>query len=412
MQFLVPLAGRPTGHSFCRPTGHSFCRPVDHSTRAGNVVVLVAVALPMLLTIGAVLINVNWCISARTEMQSAADHASRSALLRYADTADVADEPKRVASAVGYGKSIFDQTMIGGQTRSINPSAVQLGRAVVGDAGKVFTAGATPYNSARTRAVSGDSVESLGLLLSNFVGGGSFQPEVDAVVKIKRTDIVLVTDLSRSMLFVTGGHDRLPPGGDFYGPPVSGARWFDMVSETEIFLSKIARNNGMARIGLSSVGGGMDGTTEPLFANTPARRDFPIGTLASSSAFISHLRYCQGGPLGLGTNLSAGIQAAIYQFDASDDPEADRVVILLSDGEQWFGDKTASLEPVKDSAARAASAGVTIHCIYYAGPPTGDKDLKTIARVTGGEFFSAIDAAALRNSLDRLTRLLALEFVQ
>lgn len=85
-----------------------------------------------------------------------------------------------------------------------------------------------------------------------------------------------------------------------------------------------------------------------------------------------------------------------------------RVVILLTDGENNMG----NIEPVK-AGELAATLGIKVYTILagtgqaqgFVRLPVNDRDLKEIARLTGGEFFHATDAAALQRIYEQIDKL-------
>jgi Ca-activated chloride channel family protein len=117
-----------------------------------------------------------------------------------------------------------------------------------------------------------------------------------------------------------------------------------------------------------------------------------------------------------GRETAIGDAIALAVKRLKDQPQEDRVLILLTDGANTAG----NIAP-KDAARLAAEAGVRIYTIGIGGGPTGvqtpfgmlmqqgsDLDpamLKAIAKTTGGRYFQATDTAALKHVYRELDRL-------
>ncbi len=376
--------------------------------------VMMAIMMGLLLLFVGIVIDTNWSAIGLTELQVASDHAARASLIHYATNVDEPDRDRRLDDAAIMGKAVFEANTVGGKSRPVSVEVIDFGRAFTdGDGNPVFNVGARPYNSARAQVSLETDSTSISSFFGNLHGVEEFSPATTAVASIERVDVVLALDVSRSMNFVVGGHDTFPPGGTLVSAPVAGARWFDMLDESKIFLEKFARNNAMARIGLVTFGGGLPSAVEPGFANTKSRQEFPLGPTRDTQKFNDLLQRYSGGPLGLGTSLSDAVYDAIANFEGPlGDPEANRVMVLLSDGQQWFADQIDTLDTPETAALVARDKGIKIHCIYYSGPPTGGDDLYNLASLTGGEFFNAANGAELNAAMDRITKLLPIKLVQ
>jgi len=104
------------------------------------------------------------------------------------------------------------------------------------------------------------------------------------------------------------------------------------------------------------------------------------------------------------TMMGDAIGLAVRLFDASD--KDNKVAILLTDGND-----SGSQMPVTQAARIAAERGITLYSIAIGDPTTVGEDaldtgiLETIAELTGGRFFLALDRAeldAIYAELDKL----------
>ena len=375
--------------------------------------ILMAVSMAMLLVFVALIIDTNWMASGYTDLQMTADHSARSALLHYASEDTTASDSDRLEAAVARGQQVFHANSIGGEHKTVGSDTIEFGRAVMQPDGKrQFTPDVEPYNSVRMKVDLANDSSGIGLLLGSMFKADNFEPRVESVVTAQRMDLVVALDVSRSMTYVTGGYNSYPPGGSLNDPPVAGARWFEMVDEAHNFLTKIATHNGLSRIGMVTFGGGLPPVNAPLFPNTKARQEYSLGNQAQTSQFITLLNYYATGTLGSGTSLADAVYASVKTFEDQPDPTAERVVILLSDGEQWFGSQASELDSPATAAQYALDHNVRIHTIYYSGPPTGEADLKSISQTTGGLFFDAANGTQLRTALTDLTKTLELQLLE
>lgn len=115
-----------------------------------------------------------------------------------------------------------------------------------------------------------------------------------------------------------------------------------------------------------------------------------------------------------GTDISTAILTGTYLL--KDDPHEARVMVLLTDG----GHNTEGLAPAR-AAATAADNGIRIYAISVGEPPELDlspladpeaediREMETVltraARLSGGRYYQAVDAAALDSVYAEIDRL-------
>ncbi|MFC4245914.1 VWA domain-containing protein [Natribaculum luteum] len=101
-----------------------------------------------------------------------------------------------------------------------------------------------------------------------------------------------------------------------------------------------------------------------------------------------------------GTDMSAGMELALDEYDDGDDPDRDRTMILLSDGENdcgWFCDSDELDEQTMDLAQNDANdKNVTIYTVGL-GDHVDEDLLEDVADATGGEYHHADNAEELED---------------
>ena len=88
------------------------------------------------------------------------------------------------------------------------------------------------------------------------------------------------------------------------------------------------------------------------------------------------------------TNLAAGINAALTEFERNGRPDSSRVIMLFTDG-------MSSKNKAYDAAVEATRNGVTIQTLMLGKSSKGTKILDTIAWATGGSFLPVSDPSEL-----------------
>lgn len=142
----------------------------------------------------------------------------------------------------------------------------------------------------------------------------------------------------------------------------------------------------------------------------PGRDRVALITFASEAYLVAPLTFDHDGVIGMldevtiglpgrRTDLGQAIGLAIRTI--GDEPAAERILLILSDGETNAGDI-----PVLDAAAMAREKGLAIHAVgFTATEPGGEPPpLQRVASAVGGSYFLATsdaDVEALRAALAR-----------
>ncbi|MEZ5592184.1 MAG: VWA domain-containing protein [Gammaproteobacteria bacterium] len=195
------------------------------------------------------------------------------------------------------------------------------------------------------------------------------------VQEIAARDLLLIVDLSGSM-----------EAQDF--SDAEGAKVTRLQAVKQVLDEFISRRQG-DRLGLAVFG-------DAAFPQTPFTEDH-----ATVRTLLDELQPRMAGPK---TMMGDAIGLAVRLFDASD--KDNKVAILLTDGND-----SGSQMPVTQAARIAAERGITLYSIAIGDPTTVGEDaldtgiLETIAELTGGRFFLALDRAeldAIYAELDKL----------
>ncbi len=133
-----------------------------------------------------------------------------------------------------------------------------------------------------------------------------------------------------------------------------------------------------------------------------------VTTLEASSRFfrgLDRINY-----RGLYTNTPAAVERAIYELKANSRPDADKVIILLTDGIVDTGDKSSDLEKEKwlkeDLTRESKKAEIRIFGIAF----TDKADfllIQTLASRTGGEYFRSYTVEDIPGVLDKINAILS-----
>jgi Flp pilus assembly protein TadG len=355
--------------------------------RCGAIILLMTVLLPVLLIIAGFAINLAYMELARTEMQIASDAGTRAACRTFARTDSEAQAVKAAQDVVAanpvMGKSIKvkkTDLVFGASVRS-SPSSRY-----------VFSAGTTPYNSARLTLDAGGS----GGLLNPIRMAGSatkFNPVQIAAATQAELDVSLVVDRSGSMAYasneVTDPPPTVPPAtapsGWFFGNPVPPkSRWLDAVDAVDAFLAILKKSQALENVGLTTY------STEAKIdvQLTQNYKDISDALNVYSSAFQSG-----------GTNIGDGIGFGVNNILTSPNSRtwATRVMIVLTDGiHNWGPDPTTMTQYAVDSST-------IVYTVTFSDEADKAK-LKSVADACGGIHYHATDLKTLKDAFEEIAR--------
>jgi len=383
--------------------------------------VLVAVSLVLLLVAAAFSVDVAYMHLVRKELHIATDAAAKAAVTGLSLGGSAADAK---AQAVAYAA----KNTVGGAPLTISTNDVKIGGVTYVSNGRwTFTEGATPTTAASVTAnMTANSVTgAVKLFFGKVLGRETFSPKMSSTAAFVRNKVCLCFDRSRSMTFDTSGTDEKWPmsaSGWPVGvpstlstenkqkyPPCNLSRWYYLAAAANIFLDVLEDTTTETPVAL--VTWGSSTSTSPYYFQknlTYATRSFPTTTTDSTfvydytnvrSAISNRTKYTMFG----GTDMNAGLQAAVNLFNSTEDGLPwNKIIILFSDG-QW----NVGSNPVTNAAVNAAAANIVVHTVGMLNTGvTGTQALQSIATQTGGRYFYAPDGASLQETFEQLAKTL------
>ena len=366
--------------------------------------VLGAFSMVILLAFAAFLIDIAWMSVIQTEAQVASDIAARGALTAFINDNSKDSFAAREARAQQIGKTIFESHKIGRAPIEIDAAEVDFG--VLNRNNNNFRTDARWANSVR---INMDQVKPGGfpLFLAPIVfGTDSFNAPARSTTSFRPIDVVLCLDISRSMSRPPGSLTPLP-GGGFNDPPVPGSRWLALVDSVELFLSRAQTQIPSLRVSLVTFGGGKFQAVKTPWDDTSSRVETDLEFIgAARNTIDDRMTFITMNTLALLTPIKEGITDATSVLTTQSDENANRVMILLSDGAATSGSPTAAAEA-------AGAEGITIHTIYFASATeAGAAPLETVAMKTGGRSLDADDPLALDDAFNQVLALLSVSLVE
>jgi Ca-activated chloride channel homolog len=356
---------------------HSSFRP--GSQRAGGMLVLIAVCLPLFVIMAAFAIDVAWMQLTRTELRTATDAASRAGAKRLS-----LDQTKGAARKGA--KEAAGRNLVAGQPLKLKNRDIELGLSeqTVEDNRFTFTAGGGQPNAVRVTGKRTENSASgpVALFLGKVMGVPQFEPQHVATSTHLDRDICLVVDRSGSMMESVNGGSL--PGGSCAVPDPVRSKWGALNTAVAGFLDELEQTDQREQCGLvsySSAGSGCGVTFTTSDINAPLR--FNYNKIRKEMEDLSS-RAVQGM-----TAISAGIDNGVAVLTSDGvRPFAVKTMVLMTDGLHNTG-----REPIL-AAREAADEGITIHTVTF-GNKADFRRMQAVAEATGGQHFHAPDAAAL-----------------
>ena len=268
----------------------------------------------------------------------------------------------------------------------ITSSNVIFGSVTYASSGKwTFSQGGTPSTAVKVFAKA-----SVPLFFGSILGVPTFATSCTSTSAFVRNKICLVIDRSASMAFdMTGTDWSYPPGGSYYTAPVAGSRWSYLSQATSSFLSILATAPVQNQVGMVTFSDAA--TTDCAFSTNFA----PVNTAVKNYG---------KSPIYGGTNLSAGLQAAINLFNSSNDGTPwNYIIIIESDGDWNEGNDPTTMVPTM------TSMGIQIDTV---GLLVVDATMQALAADTNGTFCYAANAAALTAAFQALANTIPVILIQ
>ncbi|MEZ6123619.1 MAG: VWA domain-containing protein [Planctomycetaceae bacterium] len=388
-----------------------------NSQRRGAAAVLVVAMLFVFLVSAALTVDVAYMQLIRTDLRIATDAAAQAAAETLARTEDA-------SLALAAAKEYAALNQVAGAPLQIADSDVTFGRIVEGTDGKwQFQAGATPPNSVRVAARLADdaATHAVPLFFAPALGQDNFTTQQSAVAAQQDVEVCLALDRSGSMLFDMSGVDYSYPTGNpklssftawgpvwqnhLSAPHPTKSRWAVLAGAVDLFLSEAGNYRQPPRISLVTWGSDYTMPISPYTKYSAATIDskLPSKTNASWSTETTSVKgsvsTLGSKPMMGGTNMSAGLDAAVAQVTGTQSSSyANKIIILLTDG-VWNEGRDPLL-----AAQDARAKNITVHTVSMLS--TDQSTMRQIAEITGGRSYVANDTDQLRQAFYELARTL------
>lgn len=387
------------------------------ASRAGVSAILIVAMLFVFVVSAALTVDISYMQLVRTELRAATDAAAKAGAEALARTED---QTEAIRAAQTYAKL----NKVGGQPFKIRKSDVKFGRVVANGAGRYqFSENATPSNAVSIVGKVGDGARTsaIPLFFAKSLGHKDFTTSHSATASQQDVEVCLTLDRSGSMLFDLTGVDWSYPRNNprlsswwrwgtlwrnnLSPPNPNGSRWAVLQSAVDVFLQEAGNNDQPPRVGLVSWGADYTMPIAPRTVFKSATVNFALPNKNSSNWKNNALKIEKAidnlsvKPMMGGTNMSAGIDAAVAELTKSQASTlANKIIILLSDG-VW----NSGRDPI-DAARDARDAGIVVHSVSLLS--RDQATLKDVARITGGKFFATTDEKELRAAFVELARTL------
>lgn len=346
--------------------------------RAGGMLVLIAICLPLFLIMAAFAIDVAWMQLTRTELRTATDAASRAGAKRLS-----LDQSEAAARAAA--KDAASRNRVAGTQFLLTDREIEVGSGSQAphDGRFTFSPGGTQLNAVRVtgKRTADSAAGPVALFLGRVMGVPQFQPQHVATSTQLDRDLCLVVDRSGSMMDSVNGGSL---GNACKKPNMKKSKWGALYTAVEGFLDELEgtlQNEQCALVSYSSAGSGCGYTFTTSDINAPLEFDYkPIR---------DEMDVLSSKPVQGMTAISAGIDNGVAVLTSKNvRPFAVRTMVLMTDGLH-----NAGREPIL-AAREAAKAGITIHTVTF-GKSADTTRMKAVAEATGGQHFHAPDAKAL-----------------
>jgi len=360
--------------------------------RAGAVVPMVAIMLPVIMVLSCFAVNLAYIELTRTELRIAADAATRAAGRILINTNSM--ELSRAAA-----RQATSRNHVAGSALQLRDSDIEFGvsqRTSLSDRYSFVPNEITP-NAVRVNARRDAGAISgvVSMILPSSGAASSFGAGQSAVSSRVELDVALVLDRSGSMAYGDGEHSYnmavagLPPasapvGWAFCDPAPPGSRWRELLAGVAVFNKMLSTSYSHEHVTLVT------------YASS-AKTDLDLtsdyhAVLDALDPYTQSL--CSGS-----TNIGDGIYEAINSLGqvGYSRPWAAKVIVVLTDGNHNTGS-----DPVS-AAIDASDEGITVYTITFSDEANQSRMIN-VAEDGGGKHFHAADGAALQQAFIDIAR--------
>ena len=354
------------------------------------IIPLVAVLLPVVLILIAMVINVAYIELSRTELRIATDSAVRAGGRELALTGDI-DLAKAAARDAASRNHVAGQPLLladedfqaGVSTRSGEFSRYDFDSRSVQDPNSLQIFG---------RRRNGGASGAVSYFMPNILGRTAFELEQAAISTQIELDLTLVVDRSGSMAYnetenaeQMAKQGQLPaaasPGWMFGDAVPADSRWLNLIDATGVLLAHLDTTPQTELVSLTSYS---EFATEDV-GLTSNYNEILTGLDRVSQAF-------DGGSTNIGDGITVG---ADVLTGAGSRHWASKVIILLTDGRHNTG-----TNPV---GAAASVKDVTLYTITFS-QEADQKAMSKVAKKSGGSHFHADSGQALMDAFEEVAK--------
>lgn len=355
--------------------------------RTGVMLPLVALLLPVLIIFLGFSVDLAYMQNTRLELRAVTDASARAAASKLSKTGDE-------NAAYAEGIRVAAANKVAGQPLELERDDIEIGRSTLNQNTNkwTFVAGGTPANAVRVvgARTQGSSSGSVKLFFGSQIGATDFQPETGAIASFVNVDICLVLDRSTSMKVAVNSDEKGLYTSDprFCRAPNSSSRWHALHGAVQVFTDELRITNAREQVGLATYSSAIDPNLYCGGSNSPATKN--LGLVTDLSVVDSEVDNISSSVWNGNTNIEAGMRVGIdvLQNDANRRTTADRVLIVLTDGNENEGS-------AEDAARDAAAANITIHTVTFS-IDANQALMRSVASIGKGRHLHANSSSELR----------------
>ena len=353
-------------------------------SRKAAILTLFVLLLPVLVVMLGVCIDAAYMQLVKTELRMATDNAARVAADHFA-------RHENKSLALREGKWMAEQFSVAGAKLKLADDDFQFGRASQSHDGAFdFDPAGSPPNAVRVIAVraGGSQGGAVPLFFGGVIGKASFEPAATSVAAFLNVDICLVLDRSTSMKLPVNTKESGLKFTDsrFCKPPRPNTKWKALEEGVNQFLDVLMSNAVDEHVAVVTYGSDLNSVSPGLCGRErEATLDLPLTSVLGDVA--SEVLRRSGSVWNGNTYIEAGIRLGAQELKSDGRKHAEKVLIVLTDGQPTEGDAVAA-------ATAAKSKGIRVSTITF-GDEADQAHMQAVATAGGGQHAHASDANAL-----------------
>ncbi|MEM9589047.1 MAG: VWA domain-containing protein [Planctomycetota bacterium] len=353
--------------------------------RRGAMMVLIVILLPVLFLLAAMAINLSYIQVVRTKVQIVTDASTRAAGRAYVESGSKTE-------ALTAARELAALNPVNSVVIPIAAGDLEYGYSERQAANEAFSfvlqdnANAVRLSTSSFASGSGDALQAI---FPAFGVGFDLRPLCSATNAQTTLDVAVIVDRSGSMKFAadesSSGTPAAQPDGWKKGDPVPpNSRWLDLVASVDSFCDELQQTHKVEQVALVSY-------AADVVREVQLTEDY--SQIAASNLAISQAFH--GGSTNVGGGIVEGL-AAVSDGDHAR-PWATKVLVVMSDGNHNTG-----TDPI-EAAVQAADQQTTVYTVSFSDE-ADQATMQTIADMTGGEHYHALDAAQLNEAFRNIAK--------